>query len=94
MQILRLLPSGQTSVLASLPDAKAKEPLRWINGLAAAYFIARGAVHWPAALVMIVGAVVGGYAGARFARFIGRDKARAAVVVIGLAVAAILFLRR
>jgi uncharacterized membrane protein YfcA len=65
-----------------------------INGLAAAYFIARGAVHWPAALVMIVGAVVGGYAGARFARFIGRDKARAAVVVIGLAVAAILFLRR
>jgi hypothetical protein len=36
LQILRLLPSGQTSVLASLPDAKAKEPLRWINGLAAA----------------------------------------------------------
>jgi uncharacterized membrane protein YfcA len=64
-----------------------------INGLAAGYFIARGAVDWPAALVMIVGAVAGGYAGARFARFIGRDKARAAVIVIGLAVAAILFWR-
>jgi len=65
-----------------------------INGLAAAYFILRGAVDWPAALVMIIGAVVGGYAGARFARFIGRDKARAAVIVIGLAVAALLFIRR
>jgi len=64
-----------------------------INGLAAAYFIWRGAVHWPAALVMILGAAVGGYAGARFARSIGREKARAAVVVIGLAVAAVLLLR-
>ena len=64
-----------------------------INGLAAAYFIARGAVHWPAALVMILGAVAGGYMGARFARSIGKEKARAAVVVIGLAVAVVLLLR-
>lgn len=64
-----------------------------INGLAAAYFIVRGAVHWPAALVMIVGATLGGYAGARFARSIGKEKARAAVVVIGLAVAVVLLLR-
>ena len=64
-----------------------------INGLAAGYFIARGAVDWPAALVMAVGAIAGGYAGARFARFIGRGKARAAVVVIGIAVAVILLVR-
>ena len=64
-----------------------------INGLAAAYFIVRGAVHWPAALVMILGAIVGGYAGARFARSIGKEKSRAAVVVIGLLVAAILLAR-
>jgi uncharacterized membrane protein YfcA len=64
-----------------------------INGVAAAYFIVRGSVDWPAALVMIAGAVAGGYAGARFARFIGRGKARAAVVVIGVAVAVILLLR-
>jgi uncharacterized membrane protein YfcA len=64
-----------------------------INGLAAAYFIVRGAVHWPAALVMILGAVAGGYAGARFSRSIGKEKARAAVVVIGLAVAALLLFR-
>jgi len=61
-----------------------------INGIAAAYFIVKGAVVWPAALVMIAGAIVGGYAGARFARRIGREKARAAVVVIGFLVAALL----
>jgi uncharacterized membrane protein YfcA len=65
-----------------------------INGVAAVYFIARGAVNWPAALVLVVGAVAGGYAGARFARSIGREKARAAVVVIGLAVAILLFFER
>jgi uncharacterized protein len=62
-----------------------------INSVAAAYFILRGAVVWPMALVIIAGATLGGYAGARFARSIGREKARAAVVVIGLLVAAILF---
>jgi len=65
-----------------------------INGVAAAYFIARGAVDWPAALVLIAGAIAGGYAGARFARSIGREKARAAVVIIGLAVAILLFVQR
>lgn len=61
-----------------------------INGLAAGYFIIRGAVDWPAALIMIAGAIAGGYAGAGFARKIGRDKARAAVVIIGFLVAALL----
>lgn len=35
-QILRLSPSGQSSVLATLPDTAANRRLRWINGLAAA----------------------------------------------------------
>jgi hypothetical protein len=61
-----------------------------INGVAAVYFIARGAVNWPAALVMIGGAIAGGYAGARLARSIGQDRSRAAVVAIGLLVAALL----
>ncbi|HZF12466.1 MAG TPA: sulfite exporter TauE/SafE family protein [Thermoanaerobaculia bacterium] len=62
-----------------------------INSVAATYFIVRGVVSWPAALVIVVGATLGGYGGARFARRIGREKARAAVVVIGLVVTAILF---
>lgn len=62
-----------------------------INCVAAVYFIARGAVVWPAALVIVLGATLGGYAGARFSKRIGREKARAAVIVIGLLVTAILF---
>ncbi len=62
-----------------------------INSVAAAWFIYRGAVDWPAALVLAVGAIAGGYGGARFAKRIGQKKARASVVVIGLLVTAILF---
>jgi uncharacterized protein len=65
-----------------------------INSVAAGYFILRGAVVWPVALVMIVGASVGGYAGAHFARRIGRDRARVAVVVIGFGITILLFLQR
>jgi uncharacterized membrane protein YfcA len=65
-----------------------------INGVAAGYFIVRGAVDWPVALIMIAGAIAGGYAGAGFARKIGREKARAAVVVIGFLVAAILLFQQ
>ncbi|MCA1580666.1 MAG: sulfite exporter TauE/SafE family protein [Acidobacteria bacterium] len=61
-----------------------------INGVAAAYFILRGAVEWRAALVMMAGAILGGYAGARFARKIGQARARAAVIVIGFVIAGIL----
>ena len=65
-----------------------------INGVAAAWFILQGAVDWPAALFMIAGAMAGGYAGARFARRIGRARARAAVVVIGVLVTALLLWRQ
>lgn len=65
-----------------------------INAVAAGYFIVQGAVVWPAALVTATGAVLGGYAGARFSRRIGKEKARAAVVVIGLLVTAILLWQR
>lgn len=62
-----------------------------INLVAAGYFIVQGAVVWPAALVIVAGATLGGYAGARFSRSIGKEKARTAVIVIGLLVTAILF---
>ncbi len=65
-----------------------------INGVAAAYFILRGAVEWRAASIMIVGGIVGGYAGARFARRIGKERARAAVVLIGFLIVALLLWQR
>jgi len=64
-----------------------------INAVAAAYFILRGAVEWRTALVMVAGAVAGGYGGARFARRIGKEKSRAAVAVIGFGIALLLFIR-
>jgi uncharacterized membrane protein YfcA len=62
-----------------------------INLVAASYFMMKGAVVWPVALVIVAGSAFGGYAGARFAKRIGKEKARVAVVVIGLVVTAILF---
>ncbi len=62
-----------------------------INGVAAAIFIFAGRVDWPAALVMLAGAILGGFAGANFGRFIGQAKARGAVIVIGVVLAVVLW---
>jgi len=61
-----------------------------INVVAAGYFVWKGAVSWPEALVIALGAALGGYTGARFSKRIGQDKARTAVIVIGLLVTVIL----
>lgn len=58
-----------------------------INIVAAAYFIAFGRVEWTYALVMIAGAIAGGYGGAGLARKLGRQFVRRTVIVIGLAMA-------
>ena len=65
-----------------------------INAVAAAIFVVGGLVRWPEALVLILGATVGGYAGARFGRWIGPRWARFAVIVIGVLVGCLLLLRR
>lgn len=61
-----------------------------INSVAVAYFIFRGAVLWPLALVMILGAVIGGYGGAQLARRIGARRVRYVVIAIGLIASAVL----
>jgi hypothetical protein len=62
-----------------------------INGVAAAIFLASGRVDGPAALVMLAGAVLGGFAGANLGRYIGQAKARGAVIVIGVVLALVLW---
>ncbi|MCB1009203.1 MAG: sulfite exporter TauE/SafE family protein [Acidobacteria bacterium] len=62
-----------------------------INGVAAAIFLLGGAVDYTAAAWTLVGAVVGGYFGARFGRYIGQVRARVAVILIGLFLAGVLF---
>jgi hypothetical protein len=54
-----------------------------INGVAVITFIVAGVVNWPAALVMIVGAVVGGYGGAIAAQRVEQVWVRRFVVGVG-----------
>jgi uncharacterized protein len=55
-----------------------------INGVAAIYFIARGAVVWRDVVIMAVFSIAGGFLGARLAHRLGRRFVRGAVVVIGV----------
>lgn len=64
-----------------------------INGVAAAYLIWAGLVFWPDAVVMAIGAVFGGVAGASLARRIGRDAVRRLIVAIGFGMTISLALR-
>jgi len=56
-----------------------------INGTAVVMFAVGGIVHWPIALTMAAGGVIGGYAGARLAQRVGQEPVRRAIVAIGLA---------
>jgi uncharacterized protein len=64
-----------------------------INGVAAMYFALAGAVAWKDGIIMAVGAIIGGYFGARMAKRFGRTFVRRTVVVIGLTMSVALFLR-
>ena len=61
-----------------------------INGIASIYFAFAGLVSARAALVMIVGAVVGGYTGGKLARRIPARAVRTLVVAIGFGLSALL----
>jgi uncharacterized protein len=54
-----------------------------INGVAVITFVIFGAVNWPDAFVMIVGALIGGYGGAYYARKLSSQLVRIFVIVVG-----------
>jgi uncharacterized protein len=64
-----------------------------INGIAGVYFAISGAIAWADALVLGLGAVVGGYAGAAVGRKLKREVAELVVVGIGVAMTIALFVR-
>jgi len=74
--------NGLKTVLATL-----------INGVATLTFIIDRAVVWPQALVMLVGAVVGGYAGAAVARRLDPLLVRRFVIVVGVVMTIYFFAR-
>ena len=55
-----------------------------INGIAAVLFVAKGLVDWRCGLLMAAGAILGGIAGAGWARRVGQDVVRRGVVLIGV----------
>ncbi|NOT63731.1 MAG: sulfite exporter TauE/SafE family protein [Acidobacteria bacterium] len=64
-----------------------------INLIAALYLITANLIHWQAAGVMALGALVGGYGMARVAQKLGQTFVRRAVIVIGFTLSAIFFWR-
>jgi hypothetical protein len=64
-----------------------------INGIAAVYFIAVGAVSWPDAGVLTLGQIAGGLVGARVARALPPATVRWVVVGVGIAMALALLMR-
>jgi uncharacterized protein len=63
------------------------------NVTASLFFVFSGKVVWEAAVVMAVGALVGGVAAGRVVRFVHPGVLRVVVVVIGLVVAAVYFVK-
>ena len=55
-----------------------------MNAAAVVCFVIAGKVWWPQAMVMLIGGVVGGYFGARYARLLPPALVRAVIVGIGL----------
>jgi len=64
-----------------------------INGAAVITFIVAGAVLWPQALLMLVGAVAGGYGGAYFAQKIDPQVVRRFVIAVGICMTVYFFVR-
>jgi uncharacterized membrane protein YfcA len=54
-----------------------------INGVAALVFVVKGAIYWPQAVVMIAGALVGGYFGAHYAQKLPQTWIRGFVILVG-----------
>ncbi len=65
-----------------------------INGVAVITFIIAGAVVWPQAILMVIGAIVGGFGGAYYARRIEQRWVRIFVICVGVGMTIYFFLRR
>jgi uncharacterized membrane protein YfcA len=65
-----------------------------INVIAAAYFIFEGLIDWPAAGVVALGAITGGYSGAHFSQKVPQRAVRFSITAIGLLITAVMFYKQ
>ncbi len=95
---------GLGIILLALFSALGMRDLNLINGLkncvsfvlssaSVVIFSVAGIVHWPQALVMMVGATIGGYCGAHVARRLSVGAVRIIVVCIGITMTILFALR-
>lgn len=82
--------------LMGIEDIHAMNGLRTLlatcgNAVAVVLFIVARAVIWPQALLMMVGAILGGYAGAHYAQKLKQKTMRTIVIVIGAGMTAYFF---
>ena len=64
------------------------------NGVALIAFIVARAIFWPQALLMLVGAALGGYFGAHYAQKVAPAKVRLAVIVVGASLSIYFFVKQ
>lgn len=64
-----------------------------VNLVAVVYFVLFGPVRWAPAAAMAVGSIAGGYLGVGFARRLGQERLRLAVIGYGVLVATILLIQ-
>ncbi|HKP76748.1 MAG TPA: sulfite exporter TauE/SafE family protein [Longimicrobiaceae bacterium] len=64
-----------------------------LNAVAVSLFIPAGKVWWPQTLVMLAGALAGGYLGARLARRVDQRHVRTAVIAISVTMTVVFFAR-
>lgn len=64
-----------------------------LSAISVATFAAAGLVSWPQAIVMMIAATIGGYAGAPVARALPRQAVRAIVIAVGGLMSVIFFWR-
>jgi uncharacterized protein len=64
-----------------------------INGVATVAFVVARAIYWPQAVVMIAGAVVGGYFGAHYAQRLPQAWVRRFVILVGAGMTVYFFVK-
>lgn len=95
---------GLGIVLLALFSAWGMRDLNVMNGLKNALsfilsaisvmtFALAGIVEWPQAILMMVAATIGGYAGAPIARMLPRQVVRGLVIIVGVVMSAIFLIR-
>jgi uncharacterized protein len=65
-----------------------------VTFIATVLFVFSGKIAWPSALVMIVGAMLGGYIGVGVAQKIGKQNLRRIVITVGFVLSSILFYKQ